>query len=134
MTIGEIATKSGVNVQTVRYYERRGIIIPRERSQSGYRIYSDDDVKRIRFIKQAQELGFSLVEIADLLAMRVERRRSCTAVEQRARVRIADVQRRIHELRRIECALEQLVSACSCQVPTASCPILDALDASVLSA
>ena len=132
--IGQLATQTGVNVQTVRYYERRGIVIPPARSRSGYRIYGDDDVRRIRFIKQAQELGFSLDEIADLLTLRVEKRRSCAAVERRARLRIADVQRKIQDLRRIQRVLEHLASACSSEEPTGGCPILDALEAPVANA
>lgn len=134
MRIGQLATQTGVNVQTVRYYERRGIVIPPARSRSGYRIYGDDDVRRIRFIKQAQELGFSLDEIADLLTLRVEKRRSCAAVERRARARIADVERKIQDLRRIQRVLERLASACSIEEPTGRCPILDALEARVAHA
>ena len=120
MTIGELAVQTGVNVQTVRYYERRGIVVAARRSRSGYRVYGEDDVKRIRFIKQAQQLGFSLNEISDLLSLRVEQRRSCATVERRARARIADVERKIDELRRIQLVLEQLAAACSSETPPGS--------------
>ena len=129
MTIGQLAAATEVNVQTVRYYERRGIMIPPTRSRSGYRQYNEDDVKRIRFIKRAQELGFSLDEIADLLNLRVEKRSSCAAAEKRARARLADVDRKIRELQRLRRVLTQLTEACASPIPTSACPILDALDA-----
>ncbi|MEO8089898.1 MAG: MerR family transcriptional regulator [Gemmatimonadales bacterium] len=128
MTIGEIAAESRVNIQTVRYYERRGLLPTPERTPAGYRKYSRDVVARIRFIKRAQELGFTLEEIAELLALRVRHGEACGEVRGRAKVKIAVVQRKLRELERLKRALERLVEACRRRAPTAECPILEALE------
>lgn len=128
MTIGEIAAESRVNIQTVRYYERRGLLATPERTPAGYRKYSRDVVLRIRFIKRAQELGFTLEEIAELLALRVRHGEACGEVRRRAKVKIAVVQQKLRELERLKGALERLVEACRRRAPTAECPILEALE------
>lgn len=127
MTIGELASRAGVNVQTVRYYERRGILREPERTASGYRQYRPDALARLRFVKGAQELGFTLGEIGDLLDLRVEDPRSCAVVAERTRSKLADVRRKIRELQRMESVLERLGSACATRTPTAECPILESL-------
>ncbi|MBA3443974.1 MAG: MerR family transcriptional regulator [Gemmatimonadales bacterium] len=127
-TIGEIAAESRVNIQTVRYYERRGLLPTPQRTAAGYRKYSRDVVARIRFIKRAQELGFTLGEIAELLALRVRHSEACGEVSRRATVKIAVVQRKLRELERLKRALERLVEACRRRAPTAECPILEALE------
>jgi len=78
--IGEIAGRAGVNIQTLRYYERRGLLAPASRRESGYREYDEEDVRRVRFIRRAQDLGFTLEEIGDLLAFQADAVRSCAAV------------------------------------------------------
>jgi MerR family mercuric resistance operon transcriptional regulator len=128
MTIGKIAAESRVSIQTVRYYERRGLLATPERTPAGYRKYSRDVVLRIRFIKRAQELGFTLEEIAELLALRVRRGKACGEVSRRAKVKIAVVQQKLRELERLNRALERLVEACRRRAPTAECPILEALE------
>ncbi len=85
MTIGQVAAGAGVNIQTVRYYERRGLLPRAPRTASGYRQYDPDAVARLRFIKRAQDLGFSLQEIAELLELRVEHGAACAAVEAKAK-------------------------------------------------
>lgn len=127
MTIGELASRAGVNVQTVRYYERRGILREPERTSSGYRQYSADALERLRFIKGAQELGFTLEEIEDLLSLRVEDPASCSVVAERARSKLTDVRRKIRELQRMESVLKSLGAACASRTPTAECPILESL-------
>ncbi|MGI9042098.1 MAG: MerR family transcriptional regulator [Gemmatimonadales bacterium] len=131
MTIGEIAAASRVNIQTVRYYERRGLLATPERTPAGYRKYSSEVVLRIRFIKRAQELGFTLEEIAELLALRVRHGGACGEVSRRTKVKIAVVQQKLRELERLKRALERLVEACRRRAPTAECPILEALEESV---
>lgn len=128
LTIGELATRAGVNIQTVRYYERRGLIPKPARTRSGYRQYRPEAADRLRFIRRAQDLGFALEEIAELLALRVRHASACATVERRAREKIAIVDRKIGELRRMKGTLERLAAACQAREPTSDCPILEALE------
>ena len=127
-TIGQLAKKAQVNVETVRYYERRGLIPRPPRRDSGYRQYPQDTFARIQFIKRAKELGFSLKEISELLSLRVDPNTTCGHVKRRAEVKIADVDEKIRALQRIKKALTKLVALCSGQGPTSECPIMDVLD------
>ena len=127
-TIGRVAAEVGVNIQTIRYYERRGLLAAPHRTASGYRQYSDDAVDRLRFIKHAQELGFSLKDVQELLELRVRRGAACDAVERSARQQIERVQRKIRSLQRMEHTLERLAAACAARRPTDVCPILEALE------
>lgn len=126
-TIGKVASGAGVNVQTVRYYERRGLLPQPQRTSSGYRQFGPDTVPRIRFIKRAQELGFSLGEIETLLSLRVDPRRNCTEVELQALQTIERIDGKLHELERMKSALSELVSACRNNAATSECPVLEAL-------
>ena len=128
LTIGQTAAAADVNVQTIRYYERRGLLAAPQRTVSGYRQYAPDVVQRLRFIEHAQQLGFSLSEIQDLLALRIRHTRACDAVERKTRQKIALVVRKIDDLQRIRRTLEQLAAACASRQPTDDCPILDALE------
>lgn len=128
MTIGELASQAGVNVQTVRYYERRGILPEPARTASGYRQYDGEALARVRFIRRAQELGFSLGEIEELLGLRVDDRCSCSTVEAATRAKLADVRRKIRELKRMERVLEKLAASCAAGEPTSECPILGTLE------
>ena len=127
MTIGQVASGAGVNIQTVRYYERRGLLPKAPRTPSGYRTYDPDAVARLRFIKRAQDLGFSLQEIADLLELRVEHGAACATVEAKANEKIAMVEKKIGELERMKTVLIDLARACEDREPTSDCPILEAL-------
>jgi MerR family mercuric resistance operon transcriptional regulator/MerR family gold-responsive transcriptional activator of gol and ges genes len=127
-TIGRVAAEVGVNVQTIRYYERRGLLVPPGRSASGYRQYADDAVGRLRFIKHAQGLGFSLEEVRGLLELRVLAGAACDAVERSTRQHIERVQGKIRGLQRIARTLERLVTACEARQTTDACPILEALE------
>ncbi|HEX9632415.1 MAG TPA: MerR family DNA-binding protein [Gemmatimonadales bacterium] len=128
LTIGQLATRAGVNIQTVRYYERRELVPRPSRSGGGYRLYEQETVSRLRFIKRAQDLGFSLEEIRELLALRVARPTSCDRVEARTRAKIVVVERKIAELIRMKETLEHLADACRRRERTAECPILGALE------
>jgi MerR family mercuric resistance operon transcriptional regulator len=128
LTIGQLAKKATVNIQTVRYYERRGLLPKPRRLESGYRQYSLDDLARLRFIRHAKELGFSLKEISELFSLRVDPNTTCLDVKRRTEVKIADVEVKIRSLQRIKKALTQLVSLCQGRGPTSECPILEALD------
>ncbi len=127
ITIGQVASGAGVNVQTVRYYERRGLLPKAPRTPGGYRTYDPEAVARLRFIKRAQDLGFSLEEITELLGLRVEHGAACAAVEARAKDKIAMVEKKIDELQRIKAVLYELSRACDLREPTSDCPILEAL-------
>jgi Hg(II)-responsive transcriptional regulator len=128
LTIGKVAERGGVNVQTIRYYERRGLLPQPGRTPSGYRKYSDDAIRRLRFIRQAQSLGFSLNEIEELLSLRMQPSATCGDIRKRARQKIATVNEKISELQRIKDALRKLAIACKSREPTSACPILGALE------
>lgn len=129
MKIGELAERAGVSVQTIRYYEGRGLLPEPSRTSSGYRQYGENDVRRLRFIRRAQDLGFTLGEIGELLALRVDPATTPRDVRQRAREKIEDTDAKIRELQRIRSALEHLVHECDAEGTTADCPFLDALGA-----
>lgn len=131
ITIGEVANLAGVPTATVRYYERRGLIAPAPRTRAGYRQYGPAAAERLRFIKRAQQLGFSLEEIQDLLELRVDDPESCLAVERRTREKVDQVRQKIRELRQLEDALERLADACRTRTPTAECPVLESLSEEV---
>ncbi len=128
MTIGELAARLGVNVQTVRYYERRGLLVPAERRASGYRAYTDAAVERLRFIRRAQELGFTLAEIGELLELRLDPGTTAADVKQRAVQKIDEIDAKLRDLERIRDALSHLAGRCrGGRGPTGDCPLLDAL-------
>lgn len=125
MKIGELAALAGVPAATVRYYERRGLIAEPARSASGYRQYGPQAAERIRFIRRAQGLGFSLEEIEELLALRVDDPASCAEVATKTRAKIAEVRRRIGELERLEGVLSRLAAMCAGRTVTSECPVLE---------
>ena len=129
MTISQLAQKSQVNIETVRYYERRGLIPIAPRGPSGYRQFSEDAIKRIRFIKGAQEVGFTLKEITELLSLRVDPDTSCADIKKRAEVKIDEIEAKIRALDRVKKALTKLKAACRGRGPSSECPILEALEA-----
>jgi Hg(II)-responsive transcriptional regulator len=127
MTISRVAAQANVNPETVRYYERRKLLPDPERTAAGYRQYTSDAVVRIGFIKRAQELGFSLNEIKELLALRVRHGAACHDIEERARAKVDLVDSKIRQLQEIRRVLGELAEACRTRKPTAECPILEAL-------
>jgi len=128
VTIGELAGRAGVNVQTVRYYERRGLLPKPRRTPSGYREYTTNTLDRLRFIRRAQELGFTLSEIGELLVLRLDPRTTASTVKARVEAKIADVDHRIEDLKRIKHALTHLAGRChGGRGPVGDCPLLDAL-------
>ena len=128
MTRSEVAEHAGVNPETVRYYEERGLIPDPPRSAAGYRLYDDHYVRRLRFIGRAKKLGFTLEEIKSLLELRAGPEATCQDVKTRAQAKVADVEEKIADLRRIRRALGALVETCTGgDGPTSECPILDAM-------
>ena len=128
LSIGQVATAAEVNIQTIRYYERRGLFPTAKRTPAGYRQYATDAVARLRFIKHAQDLGFSLNEIEELLGLRVRHGAACDAVEQKTRKKIEVVRQRIRDLQRMKRTLERLAESCTARRPTDDCPILEVLE------
>lgn len=128
LTIGEVAKAAEVGIETVRFYEREGLIAEPPRRQSGYRQYPPDTVRRLRFIRRAKDLGFTLKEVGELLGLRVDPDRSCADVKTLARAKMANIEAKMLDLARIQAALTELVRSCRGKGPTSSCPILDALD------
>ena len=127
MRIGEVATNARVSVETLRYYERRGLLPKPERSASGYRSYDADTVRRVHFVRHAQHVGFTLDEIADLLGMWEDSATSCEQVEGRATATLTRIDAKIDQLTRMRAALAQYVSACRARETLADCPLLASL-------
>ena len=127
MRIGETASRAGVNVQTLRYYERRGLLPRPPRRSSGYREFPNDAILVVRFIKRAQDLGFSLDEVEELLHLRRDRKRDRRRVRQVAERRLHQVDAKIAELRAIRQALAHLIDRCATG-STLECPIIEAFE------
>jgi len=127
LTIGKVAEKAGVGVETVRFYERKGLVAQPPKRGSGFRRYPTEAVERIRFIQSARTLGFTLKEISELLALRVEPSTTCGDIQARADAKVEEIDRKVRELRRMKKALQELSASCVGSGPTSECPILDAL-------
>ena len=128
MRIGELAAKALVGIPTLRYYERRGLLGKPQRSAAGYRAYSEEAVRVVRFIKRAQQLGFTLNEIHDLLRLRNDRQASCAEVRASASAKIADIETKVVHLQAIKRALARLVNSSNVRGSTRDCPILEAIE------
>ncbi len=127
LTRGEVAKKADVNIETLRYYERRGLLPPPARNRSNYRIYPADTILRVAFVKRAQALGFSLNEIKLLLVLHASPSTRSQEVREHARQKIDEIEEKIRTLRRMKKALSRLVNECSGHEPATACPILEAL-------
>ena len=128
-TIGKLAREAAVNVETVRYYERRGLL-KQPRRTAGWRRYDDEALRTLRFVKRAQELGFTLDEVESLLSMRASSSaRTCSRVRAQAEAKLVDIDARIRDLMAIRLTLEELTRACPGDGPAGSCPILGAIGA-----
>jgi len=132
MTIGKVAEYAGVGVETVRYYERRGLIERPRRRQSSFRRYTLETVRRIRFIKRAQEVGFTLQEIDELLDLRLDVGCTCGDVKLRAIHKVEEIDRKLRDLRRMKRSLNELVAACDGKDNIEACPILNNFDADAM--
>lgn len=123
-TIGQLAKTAGVNVETIRYYERRGLIRQPPKPAEGYRTYPNATLARILFIKRAQELGFTLEEINNLLSLGESH---CSEVQVLAEAKLASVREKINDLHRLQQVLEELVTQCRTNPDNAACPIVESL-------
>jgi MerR family copper efflux transcriptional regulator len=127
LTIGQLAQRAGMAVGTIRYYERQGLIAEPPRRASGYRQYPVEAQRRLRFIRRAKKLGFSLREIAELLSLRTSSQ-PCGEIREQIAGKISDLDLRVRELRRMKRALEELSRLCEESSPTDECPFLDLLE------
>jgi len=128
LTRGKVAERAGVGIETVRFYEREGLLDEPTRSASGYRQFDEDVVKRLIFISRAKELGFTLKEIKVLLSLRLDPKSSCADVKAQAQATIEDIEDKLRRLKRMKRALVKITNECSGQGATSECPILDSLD------
>ncbi|MEQ9641449.1 MAG: MerR family DNA-binding protein [Alphaproteobacteria bacterium] len=129
MTIGRAAREAGVGVETVRFYERRGLIEqPSKPTSSGFRIYPAETIERIRFIRQAQELGFSLREVCELLELRADPQADAADVQTKTAAKLTDIDAKMGQLQRIKDALQTLLAACPGQGTLGCCSIMEALE------
>ena len=124
-----LAELGGVNLQTIRYYEREGLLPEPPRLRSGYRVFPEAAVHRVQFIKRAQELGFSLKEIRELLSIRIDPTKECSDVQRLAKAKVADIEARIRTLQSMKGVLSKLAEACPGCGPSSECPILESIDA-----
>lgn len=127
LTIGAVAKRVGVAIDTIRYYEREGLLPEPQRRASGYRSYGEGAIAQLRFIRRAKDLGFTLEEIRELLVLSADRLRGVKAVKQRAQRRLQAIEQRISELQRVRDGLAHLVESCPGHGKPENCPILRAL-------
>ena len=128
LTIGQLAKESGVRTDTIRYYEQLGLIKPEGRSESGYRLYSDDAIRLVQFIRRAKDLGFTLAEIKTLLTLKASQTATCKDMLERTEAKLTEAKENIKHLSKMHDALEKLSEACpGGDMPLSECPILDYL-------
>src|SRR6266852_8684670 len=125
LTIGHLAKEADVNLETVRFYERRGLLAKPQRSASGYRLFPSEAARRLRFIRRAKELGFSLKEIRELLSLRVSRRTTSADIRTRAEAKVVDIEAKIKSLESMKKTLRKLTRVCDGCSPVAECPLLE---------
>ncbi len=128
ITIGKLANEANLNIETIRYYERIELLPYAKRNSSGYRFYTEDDIKRLHFIALAKRHGFSLKEIKELLELRVDPNTTCTDVRKRAVEKVKTIDEKITELEQMKKALAKLIGSCHGHEPASACPILEAFD------
>lgn len=128
LKIGEVAARGGVNIQTIRYYGREKLLPEPPRLASGYRVYPEQTVRRIRFIKRAQEIGFTLAEVRELLAIRIDSGRDSSEVRALAQEKISGIEEKIQTLHRMKQTLVRITDRCPGCGPAGDCPILESID------
>lgn len=131
LRVGELAKQAGVNMQTIRYYEREGLLPKPPRTAGGYRAFPADAVARVCFIKQAQAVGFALDEVRELLELRNHPETACPQVQRRAEAKIGDVSAKLRDLQTIRRQLTRLAKACAGRAKPHTCPLLEALETGV---
>lgn len=129
-----LAEQGGVNLQTIRYYEREGLLPAPPRLRSGYRVFPESAVRRVQFIKRAQELGFSLSEVRELLSIQIDPAKECSDVQRLAKAKVADIAEKIKTLQSMKQVLTRLAEACPGCGPSSECPILESIHGAGASA
>lgn len=127
-TIGKLAKEAGVNLQTIRYYERQKLLLPVGRKESGYRVYDTAALKRLKFIRHAKQMGFTLKEIHELLGLRVDPLTDCEKALRRAEAKLKAVEGKIDSLESVRKVLKELIGACKRRRRTERCPILRTME------
>ncbi len=128
MKIGEVARQSEIGIETIRYYEREGLLAEPKRRPSGYRQYDESVVVRLQFIRRTKELGFTLAEIKELLGLRFDADTKCEHVRQRAEAKIADMEQKIRSLQKMKRSLRKLVRECQAKDSIDDCPLMEGID------
>ena len=128
LTVGKLAKEANLNIETIRYYERIELLPYAKRNSSGYRFYTDEDIKRLHFITLAKRHGFSLKEIKELLELRVDPNTTCTDVRGKAQEKVKTINEKIAELQQMKKALSVLICTCQGSEPSSECPILEAFE------
>ncbi|MCW5590034.1 MAG: heavy metal-responsive transcriptional regulator [Legionellales bacterium] len=128
ITIGELAKTSGVSITAIRYYEKNQLLLPNSRTKAGYRLYTKDTIIKLRFIKNAQQLGFTLDEIGDLIQLQNNSSTTCKQIKAQAYKKLESVEQKIHSLMKIKTALSDLYKNCDSKKAINACPILEALN------
>jgi len=128
ISIGALSKQSGIGIETIRFYERIGVLIPAGRKASGYRYYDDESTKTLRFLRHAKDLGFSLAEIKALLKLRAGKTSQCEEVQIQASKHLQDVEDKIRHLESIQRALSKLIRQCRNKRTNEGCPILDCFE------
>lgn len=129
MKVGELAREAGINLETMRYYEKIGLMPRPKRQESRYRYYDESDLARVRFIVRSKELGFTLKETKELLSMRIDSETKCEAMKELALRKVADIWTRIKDLESIASHLQSLANQCTDgEMSIEECPIVNALD------
>ena len=124
MKIGEVAKRSGVGIETIRFYEREGLLQEPERRPSGYRQYDESTVERLEYIRRAKELGFTLAEIRELLELSFAAHAGCDHIRQRAEAKVADIEDKIRSLQQMKRSLGRIVERCRAKDSTDDCPLV----------
>ena len=127
LTVGKLARAARVGIETVRFYERRGLVEPESRLPSGYRLYSEASVSRIRFIRNAQRLGFTLSEISELIELETRPTVNCGVVQKRALDKISAIEHKISDLQKMKRALEVLAQCCDSDRPIRECALMECM-------
>lgn len=128
LSIGQVAKATGVSVETIRFYEKRGLVSAPARTAAGYRQYPPETVKRIGFIQHAKDAGFTLSEVGELLTLRQAESDTCSQVKRRAQLKLLDVERRLQDLHMVRNALSGLIARCDITDQMGECPIIEALE------
>lgn len=128
LTIGQVAKLAEVGIDTIRFYEKKGVIQEPKRLASGYRQYDENTPRKIRFIKKAQELGFTLKEVKELLELKINRKAPCQSVRMKAETKMREIESKVNDLSKMKDALLKMVFSCSGKGTTVECSILESFE------